>query len=70
MNIPPMNYPLCLICIRVADAMTAVLWTGPERCVVCDGNRQCRPAGNESVKRAFAVYLERLQMAFTRATSR
>jgi len=68
LELPSMNYPLCMNCIRVADAMTAVSWQGNEPCVVCGGRGGCKPAGNKSVSRAFDVYYERLEMALSRAS--
>lgn len=68
LELPPQNYPLCMNCIRVADAMTAVAWQGPEPCAVCGGTGARKPAGNKSVGRAFEVYFERLEMAFSRAS--
>ena len=67
-ELPSHNYPLCMNCIRVADAMTAVSWQGPEPCVVCGARGGCKPAGNKNVARAFEVYFERLEMAFSRAS--
>jgi hypothetical protein len=67
-EIPFMNYPLCQVCVRVADAYTAVDWSGPESCAVCGGAGLRKPAGNKSVARAFEVYFERLEMAFARAS--
>ncbi len=66
-ELPDYNYPLCMNCIRIADAMTAVTWAGEERCVVCGGPGE-KPAGNRHVIRAFDVYYERLEMAFSRAS--
>jgi hypothetical protein len=66
-ELPDHNYPLCMNCIRVADAMNPVEWVGEERCVICGGPGE-KPGSNKNVARAFEVYFERLEMAFSRAS--
>jgi len=66
-ELPDYNYPLCMNCVRIADAMNTVTWVGEERCVVCGGPGE-KQGSNKNVARAFEVYFERLEMAFSRAS--